>query len=124
MHTRFIIMSYGHFGVGATLDEAIVNHKKARRGQGRLPKDAKVLAFKYESPLPFCPVTETRDATEDEADAWVGRDGSTNYVRCSAQQIDPVTGGDLPDHPIRTEHLDPNDVRWVDLLAKAKPATA
>lgn len=65
---------YGQFGKGATQNDARTAYRKAG-GKGR-----KVRIQQFESDKPFAPFD--RQATEDEADAWVGEDGSTNWVRC------------------------------------------
>ncbi len=80
MNERFICISmesscYGHWGTGDTLEKA----KKALRKAGGKVKGCRVIRFT--SDLPFAPVTKLK-ADETEADCWVGRDGSVNWVRC------------------------------------------
>lgn len=72
---------YGFFGEGETVDEALANLKKAagRRGEGPVHVE------EFWSELPFAP--KHRTANDDEADAYVCRDGSINWVRCHREVI-------------------------------------
>lgn len=78
---------YGSYGNGPTAEEAIANMKKAHKGQGRIKKDGFTL-FKFTSELPFAP--RERTATDGEADAWCGKDGSLNWVRCEREILESV----------------------------------
>lgn len=80
MHTRYIVSTrgfYGFFGVGETEELARKNLRKAAKKNVGV-KNTIVHTFKSE--LPFAP--STREATENEADAWLGQDGSLNWIRC------------------------------------------
>ncbi len=80
MHKFFIVMSgglYGHFGKGYTLDQAQAAWKKA----GGRKKEGGYKEYAFLSSLPFAPIEKLK-ADDNEADAWVGRDGSLNWVRC------------------------------------------
>lgn len=83
MHKRYIAMSTdkygGHWGAGATIDQATKALKKA----GGNKKTEKL--FLFTSELPFAP--PDRPAELHEADCWVGRDGSISWVRCEREQI-------------------------------------
>lgn len=117
MHVRYIVTSgglYGYFGVGDTLADADAVHAKTyRKHTGRRrPKGETLYAVRYHSALPFCPATEKRDATDDESDAYVGRDGSSNWVRCVATKVDPKTGAPI-DEPNRYS-IPVDDGRFAD----------
>lgn len=89
MHVLHIVVGgkglYGHYGKGTTLAEAQAAYKKA----GGKKRD-KQIVHRFESELPFAPFD--RDATDEEADAWVGRDGSINWLRCQRTAVgEPVT---------------------------------
>ena len=82
-YKRFIFINsgiYGHFGYGSTLDEAKANYKKAGGKLTDNKKKLKVGYWEFVSDLPFAPAG--RDATEQEADSWIGQDGSINWIRC------------------------------------------
>lgn len=66
---------YGHFGRGSTEEEAVSRWKKA----GGKKKEGNYRVQKFTSDKPFAPAD--RDANADEADAWIGSDGSTNWIR-------------------------------------------
>lgn len=72
---------YGHYGKGETLDDA----RKAWRKAGGRKAHGNVRELRFTSCLPFAPFD--RDATDKEADAWVGRDGSVNWVRCKREEL-------------------------------------
>lgn len=72
---------YGHYGKGATLEEA----RKAWRKAGGRKAEGNVRELLFISRLPFAPFD--RNATEQEADAWIGRDGSINWVRCTREEV-------------------------------------
>ncbi|MBW3597554.1 MAG: hypothetical protein KY475_09800 [Planctomycetes bacterium] len=83
MNERFLVIgsdgSYGGaWGSGATQDEATDNDFRAA-GAG----NAKV--YRFTSDLPFAPAD--RDATDDEADAWVDEYGGTSWVRCDREEV-------------------------------------
>lgn len=79
MHEFFIVATIetggGHFGKGKTLTEA---EAALRKAGGK--KRAKRIIHRFYSELPFAPFD--RPATENEADAWMGKDGSLNWIRC------------------------------------------
>ena len=82
MNERYIAMTrefYGHWGAGTTIEEAKKNLKKS----GGKIKNCRIL--KFTSKLPFAPAN--REANENEADSWIGRDGSTNWVRCEREEL-------------------------------------
>lgn len=72
---------YGHYGKGRTLAEAHAAYRKA----GGKHRGVMLTEQRFTSELPFAPFD--RDARPDEADAWVGRDGSINWVRCDRELI-------------------------------------
>lgn len=72
---------YGHYGKGDTLDKA----KAAWRKAGGTKKEGGYKEIRFLSRLPFAP--SDRDAKATEADAWVGRDGSINWVRCDREYL-------------------------------------
>lgn len=83
MNERYIALSggiYGHWGVGSSVIEAVANAKRA----GAKKRDG-CRVFRFWSELPFAPAT--RPAHEDEADCWVGRDGSCNWIRCEREEL-------------------------------------
>lgn len=91
-HVRFIAIGAstyaGHWGVGQTVEEAKKNAKKqAGRNKYRLS-----VVYRFDSKLPFCPTDTRRDATEDEADAWVSVDGGRYWKRCTRTEIDSYEG--------------------------------
>ena len=76
MHETFIAMSgsiYGVWGVGPTIERAEANLRKA----GGVKSNR---VYRFASELPFAP--RDRDATAEEADCWIGRDGSMSWTRC------------------------------------------
>jgi len=77
MNKHFIVMDASCWGGGETIEKATKNFKKA--GGRKVIK-----LFRFTSELPFAP--SNRDATEDEADAYVTRYGELVSIRC--QQID------------------------------------
>jgi hypothetical protein len=87
-HRRYIVLEskdgiWGHWGRGATLDEARENLRRAARRPGKArPADRE---YEFASDLPFAP--GDREATDDEADAWIGQDGSLNWIRCQLRQL-------------------------------------
>lgn len=95
LNERFIVMvpdaaQYGWFGNGDTLESA----ERAARAAARRPTAARWKArrvYRFTAALPFAPYD--RDATENEADAWVGRDGSINWVRCDREKLEPAEVG-------------------------------
>jgi hypothetical protein len=84
MNEMYLVTSggiYGHFGRGETLAKAIAGWKKA----GGKKKEGGYREQRFYSDLPFAPAD--RDATPTEADAFIGQDGSTNYIRCKREVI-------------------------------------
>jgi len=87
MNERWIVKSFdpktigGNWGVGATREEAVANARKA----GAKKRD-KFRVWRFTSELPFAPID--RGAFNDEADCWVGQDGSTNWIRCERELIE------------------------------------
>lgn len=79
MRERYIARTvgglYGYWGAGRIEDEAI---EKMRKSGAKRRDPYRV--YKFTSDLPFAPVD--REATEQEADCWVGEDGSCNWIRC------------------------------------------
>lgn len=78
MNNFYIAISgdfYGYFGNGFTEDEAKKNLRKA----GGKIKGCRI--EKFTSELPFVGL-DKRQANENEADAWIGKDGSINWIRC------------------------------------------
>lgn len=91
MNVRFIVMStgqYGTWGAGETLAAAEANRIKAK---GKRRDSVRVM--KFESALPFAP--SGRDATDNEADAFVGKDGTINWIRCERVQDDIASAKQL-----------------------------
>lgn len=75
----FIVISgsyCGYYGTGTSLSDA----RKAWHKAGGRSTDKGYRVEEFTSSLPFAP--RDRQATEKEADAWVGRDGSLNWIRC------------------------------------------
>ena len=84
MNEFFIVMGggmYGHYGKGATLEAAHAAYRKA----GGKRRGVMLTENRFTSELPFAPFD--RKAEEGEADAWVGQDGSLNWVRCERELI-------------------------------------
>lgn len=84
-HERFLVMQsddgcYGYYGIGTTRAEAV---KQYRSGGGDGRKRLHVWWFFSE--LPFAP--PERDATDQESDMWLGRDGTQNWIRCEREQL-------------------------------------
>jgi len=83
MHVRFIARSFngfgGHWGLGDTIAQAIQKMKKA----GAKKKDD-FTVWQFTSELPFAPTD--RDAEETEADVWIDRNGSINWIRCKREK--------------------------------------
>lgn len=83
-HEFFIVTSggiYGHYGKGATLEAA----RRAWRKAGGRKAEGRYVETRFTSHLPFAPMD--RPALETEADAWVGQDGSYNWVRCEKEKL-------------------------------------
>lgn len=83
---KFIAISsdgvYGKFGYGYTAEEAAKNLKKA----GGRAKGAKIVRFK--SDLPFVEIGLADEAKLNQSDAWIGQDGSINWIRCDREWLD------------------------------------
>lgn len=81
-HELFIARSFdgygGHWGVGASRNAAV----EKMRAAGAKKRDRYKL-WRFYSELPFAPTD--RDAHEDEADAFVGGDGTVNWIRCERE---------------------------------------
>lgn len=80
MNLRFIAVigsGSGYWGAGETKDQAIA---KMRKAGCRLADVKKASIYQFSSELPFAPAN--REAEDDEADCWVGQDGSMNWIRC------------------------------------------
>lgn len=90
MNERFIAVTkgglYGYWAGGATLEEAVKGLRKAGA-----KKRAPYRVYKFTSELPFAPAK--REATEGEADCWIGQDGSCNWIRCEREEIEAAHGG-------------------------------
>ena len=69
----------GFFGCGETVEKARANCIKAMPSKYRRRK-VKESVSKFTSELPFAP--SNREAMDKEADAWCGKDGSINWLRC------------------------------------------
>ena len=80
MHERFIAISLGYWGKGNTIDAA----KSALRKAGG--KSRGCVVWKFTSELPFAP--NDRDATEDETDCWVSRDGMLVSIRAKREIVE------------------------------------
>ena len=83
MNERYIAISgsggYGSWGAGPTINDAKRNLHQARG------KVRGLRVFRFTSESPFAPAD--RDAGEDEADCWVGQDGSVNWIRCEREEV-------------------------------------
>ena len=93
MQTRFIVAvndyaQYGFWGLGDTLAEAEEQCRKAAKRRIRKDVWNDRRAWRFTSELPFAPAG--RDATEDEADAYIAGDGAVNWIRCEREKIDPA----------------------------------
>lgn len=79
---------FGKFGIGETAADAIA---KLKRAGGRWSKAAakrgQTALWHFSSMFPFCPATEKRDATAEEADAYVTGDGRLAWIRCNREEI-------------------------------------
>ena len=87
MHEFFIVTSggfYGHYGKGSTLAEA----QRAWRSAGGKKRGNAYAEVKFTADLPFAPYT--REANEDEADAWVDQMGTLRWVRCEMEYITKI----------------------------------
>ena len=81
---------YGYWGGGTTIDTAFRNAVTASGKTARMLRRQGGLRIKvFTSDLPFAPCE--RDATEDEADAWMGQDGSLSWVRCDRHDLEKAT---------------------------------
>lgn len=84
MHERVIILSRsqygGNWGAGPTVEAALAKLKE-HGGKRREIKRG----WRFISELPFAP--PDRDATEGEADCWVDRDGTVNWLRCGRTNL-------------------------------------
>lgn len=85
MQEFFIVTSfrdgYGYYGKGNTLEAA---RKRWRAAGGRKCTQG-YKEFRFTSELPFAPMD--RDATEQEADAWVTRYGELQWLRCNREEL-------------------------------------
>jgi len=80
MNHKYIVLTrelYGHWGQGSTLAEAEANCLKTGATAKHLTHAKR---YVFESIMPFAP--NSREATESEADCWVGQDGGVYWVRC------------------------------------------
>lgn len=75
----------GRWGSGETAKAATLNYRKAG---GSTAKDVSKM-FRFTSELPFAPTD--REATDAEADCWVGGDGAINWVRCEREEVTKPT---------------------------------
>lgn len=84
MFKRFIATSFskfeGHWGSGDTVEEAKKNLRSARGN----PKKCKM--YQFTSDLPFAPSSKLK-VDENEADCWMGSDGSMSWIRCEREEI-------------------------------------
>lgn len=80
MNERFILIGLGYWGAGDTVEKA---KSQLRKAGGRLKDGFNI--YRFSSDKPFAP--STRDATDTEADCWIGRDGSINWIRCERELI-------------------------------------
>lgn len=88
MHERFIALSTGkgfggYWGSGETLEKA---KKNLKASGGHVGKKPGLRVFRFTSELPFAPAA-CLQATDQEADCWVGQDGSMNWVRCQREEV-------------------------------------
>ena len=96
-HTRYIAQTsdglYGHFGYGDSMIESLQNLKKSsgeirknrKTGEYKPKKGYSLKVYRFLSELPFAP--HNREAAEQEAYAWIGQDGSCNWIRCERELI-------------------------------------
>ena len=90
MNERFVCIgrprgrdSYGgRWGAGDSLEAAVANYRKAGGSTAR----GAWKSFSFVSGLPFAPTD--REATDDEADCWVGGDGSIYWIRCERKELE------------------------------------
>ena len=83
MYERFIcrdLTMYGYWGAGDTAQIAYKNYVKAG---GKKKNDP--TTYRFTAELPFAP--SDRSAKPDEADCWVGQDGSMSWVRCTRENL-------------------------------------
>ena len=89
MHVRYIAMTtgfFGHWGVGGTQAKAV---EKMRKSGAKTRDHYRV--YRFASELPFAPAD--REATDLEADCWIGQDGSCNWIRCKRSVVTEYRGG-------------------------------
>lgn len=84
MNERYIAMSgdglYGHWGAGDTAEDA---RKKLKKAGGKVEG---CILYRFTSELPFA-AADKKVADDTEADCWVGRDGSMNWIRCKREEV-------------------------------------
>lgn len=88
MHKFFIVTSLanggGYYGKGLTLDLASAAWRKA----GGNKRDPIYREFLFWSVLPFAPLD--KEATEQEADAWVDGMGGLCTLRCEKETLTEI----------------------------------
>lgn len=82
-HELYIVVSFGYYGKGKTEVEAIKAWRKA--GGRKVRAQGKRITFRGTSELPFAPFD--REATEQEADLYLTKDGRLFYKRCEVEQL-------------------------------------
>lgn len=84
MFYRYLILSdRGYWGGGDTQTAALAKLKN----QGTHKPSGKILVLEYTSEFPFVPFSEVREPRPDEAEAYVGGDGSTWSLRCQKKEV-------------------------------------
>lgn len=93
MYIRFIAVTigqpYGYYAYGDTIPESVTKLWKISKKKKLDAKKYRV--WKFRSELPFA-ATSKRKADENEADCWIGQDGSISWVRCEREEV--ISGGD------------------------------
>jgi len=83
-YVRYVIVVFGHWGAGETIEEAEKNLKKA----GGKKKDKRIV-HRFDSFFPFAP--NDREANDDEADVYIDSHGTLCFIRCQQEVVDPCS---------------------------------
>jgi hypothetical protein len=92
MHERFIAVCAvsttlgGYWGSGDTMEQAterMMDSGVRAKKHGKAKREFR--AYRFTSDLPFAPTD--REATETEADCWMGQNGSINWIRCDYSEL-------------------------------------
>ncbi len=85
-YVKFIAVTgdgvFGFYGNGVSEETAIATLRKAAKKKIAM---SKIKIVKFTSELPFAP--SDREATAEESDAYISKDGSVNWVRCEREWL-------------------------------------